>query len=78
MNLQTKPSQVETLALNGGWHAWVTTSGVQDPDFSVQSGRMFEFFWIRLDWISFPFQPDPDQDYPNEIKRGRTKNLDVE
>jgi len=24
-NLQIKPSQVETLGLNGGWHAWTTT-----------------------------------------------------
>jgi len=25
-NLQIKPSQVEALALNGGWHAWATTT----------------------------------------------------
>jgi len=24
-NLQIKPSQVETLAINAGWHAWATT-----------------------------------------------------
>jgi len=24
--LQIKPSQVETLALNGGWHAWAITT----------------------------------------------------
>jgi len=27
-------------------------SGVQDPDFGVQSGRIFEFFWI---WIGYRF-----------------------
>jgi len=31
-----------------------------------------------LDWISFAFQPGPDPDYPNEIKCGHAKNLDME
>jgi len=51
-------------------------SGVQDPDFGVQSGRLFGFFGFGLDWKAFPFQPDPD--YPNEIKCGHAKNLDME
>jgi len=28
------------------------SSGVQDPDFGVQSGRIFGFFWI---WIGYRF-----------------------
>jgi len=54
----------------------VRSSGLQDPDFGVQSGRIFEFFGFGLDLISFSFHPDPD--YPNEIKSGRAKNLDME
>jgi len=46
------------------------TSGVQDPDFAVQSGRIFGFF--NLDWISFSFQLDSDPHNPNE------KNLAVQ
>jgi len=52
---------------------WVAVSGVQDPDFGVQSGRIFGFFGFGLDWISFSFQPDPDN--PNEIKSGPAKIL---
>jgi len=29
------------------------TSGVQEPDFGVQSGRIFWFFWI---WIGYRFR----------------------
>jgi len=38
-------------------------SGVLEPDFEVQSGRILGIF--GLDWILFPIQPDPD--YPNEV-----------
>jgi len=34
-----------------------------------------EFFGIGLVWISFPFQPDPEPDYPNEINCDYRKNL---
>jgi len=40
----------------------VCTSGVQDPDFGVHSGRILRFF-LDSDWISLPFQPNPG--YPN-------------
>jgi len=42
------------------------TSGVQDPDFGVQSGRIFGF---GLDIVSLSTGPD----YPNEIKSGHAK-----
>jgi len=32
--------------------------------------------FVDLDWISFSFQPD--RDYPNEIKWGPAKNIDME
>jgi len=53
-----------------GRFQWCTGSGYWSPnrpDISI--------FW-DLDWISFLFQPEPD--YPNEIKCGRAKNLDME
>jgi len=34
-----------------------------------------DFFGFGLDWISFPFQPDPD--YANEIKCGHARSLDM-
>jgi len=42
----------------------------------VQSGRIFGFFGFGLDIVSF--QPDPETDYPNQIKCGHSKNLDME
>jgi len=32
---------------------------------------------FELDRKSFPFQLDPNPDYPNEIKRGHAKSLDM-
>jgi len=52
------------------------TTRKQDPDFGVLAGRIFGFFGFGLDWISFPFQPDPD--HPNEIQCGHAKHVDME
>jgi len=39
------------------------------------AGRIFGFFELGLDWISFSFQPHSDPDHPNEINSGRAKIL---
>jgi len=39
-NLQIKPSQVETLALNGGWNTWATTTKPM-RFFSISSSKCF-------------------------------------
>jgi len=52
---------------------FVFDSGVQDPDFGVQSGRIIGLFWIwiGLDIVSLSTGSIPE--YPNEIKCGHAK-----
>jgi len=52
------------------------TSGVHDPDFAVQSGRILRFFGIGSDIVSL--STGSGSGYPNEIRCGHAKNLDVE
>ena len=54
------------------------TSGEQDPDLESNPAGYLDFVGFGLDWISFPFQPDPYSDYPNEKICGHAKNLDME
>ena len=46
---------------------WCTGSGFWSP--------IRPDFGNCLDWISFPLQPDPEPDYPNEINGDHGKNL---
>jgi len=48
---------------------WCTGSGFWSPIHS-DMGNFFD-----MDWISFPLQPDPGPDYPNEINCNHRKNL---
>ena len=50
---------------------WCTASGFWSP---IRPDICF----FGLDWLSFPFQSDPDPVYPNEIKCCHAKNLDME
>ena len=60
------------IMIISGDDQWCTGSGFWRP--------IWPDIWIflDLDWISFPFQPDPDPDYPNKIKCGHAKSLDME
>ena len=50
-------------------HPWCTGSGFWSPIRPVINN------FLDLDWISFPFQPDSEPDYPNEKNCGHAKNL---
>ena len=50
-NLRTKPFQVETLALNGGWHAWTTPATLMrffDLFYEVFPKRKYIFFETKM------------------------------
>jgi len=51
------------------WSQWCTGSGFWSPIRPVINN------FLDLDWISFPFQPDSEPDYPNEKNCGHAKNL---
>jgi len=48
------------------------TSGVQDPDFGVQSSGILGIFWIWIGYC-FSFNRIQNPDYPNEVNHGHAK-----
>jgi len=50
----------EKKFIQAGLHQWCTGSGFWSPIRPDISN------FLDLDWISFPFQLDPEPDYPNE------------